>query len=161
MAKTKSSKNEPANEVKKNPGGRPSKYSKELAEKICLMVSTRPHGLERICKENPEFPCPETIYDWKITKPEFSKMYAQAKANQADLLVEEILNISDDSSNDYYEDKEGNEKFNAEHVNRSRLRVDTRKWIACKLLPKVYGDKVQTESTVTVKTHEERLKELE
>jgi len=30
-----------------------------------------------------------------------------------------------------------------EHIQRARLRVDTRKWILSKMLPKVYGDKFQ------------------
>lgn len=47
-----------------------------------------------------------------------------------------------------------------EHINRSRLRIDTRKWIAAKLAPKIYGDKMVSESRVTI-SHEDALKELE
>ena len=58
-------------------------------------------------------------------------------------MIEEINSIADDGINDYYNDSEGNEKPDREHIMRSRLRVDTRKWIACKALPKVYGEKSQ------------------
>jgi hypothetical protein len=30
-------------------------------------------------------------------------------------------------------------------IQRNKLRVDARKWVVCKLLPKVYGDKIQAE----------------
>ena len=64
---------------------------------------------------------------------------------QADLLAEECLDISDDVSQDYIEGEDGNTKCNTEFVNRSRLRIDTRKWLASKLLPKQYGDQKQVE----------------
>jgi len=71
--------------------------------------------------------------------------YAQAREIQADRLAEEILEIADDARNDYMEKvgRDGRRKveFNSENVNRSRLRIDTRKWLAGKLRPKVYGDK--------------------
>lgn len=138
--------------------GRPTDYTPELANKICEAVATSTLGLSKICAQNPEFPTRDTIYQWRYRYKDFSDNYANAKRTQAELLAEEIAEIADDSSNDYYADENGNQRFNAEHYQRSRLRVDTRKWIACKLLPKVYGDK--TESTVTIK-HEDLLKELE
>jgi hypothetical protein len=60
-------------------------------------------------------------------------------------IAEDLLAIADDGTNDYmeYEDKEGNAagwRFNGEHVQRSRLRVDARKWLLSKLLPK-FADK--------------------
>ncbi len=71
--------------------------------------------------------------------------YARAREIQADRMAEEILEIADDATNDFMErrGKDGRKKveFNSENVNRSRLRIDTRKWLAGKLKPKVYGDK--------------------
>ncbi len=58
-------------------------------------------------------------------------------------LAEEILEIADDGSNDTYETEDGHEKVNTDVINRSRLRVDTRKWLMSKLAPKKYGDKVE------------------
>ena len=71
--------------------------------------------------------------------------YARAKADQADFLAEELLEIADDSAEDEIFTEEGKRLENREFINRSRLRVDTRKWIACKLLPKIYGEKQQSE----------------
>ena len=71
--------------------------------------------------------------------------YARSREIQADRMAEEILEIADDATNDFMEKrgKDGRKKveFNSENVNRSRLRIDTRKWLAGKLKPKVYGDK--------------------
>ncbi len=78
----------------------------------------------------------------------FSTQYARARDIGLDVMADEILEISDDGSNDWMErlDKDGEAtglQLNREHVQRSRLRVDTRKWILGKLAPKRYGDKLQ------------------
>ena len=130
----------------KNPVGRPSDYTKELADEICTTIATSTKGLRRLCAENPHWPAPTNIRKWCFRIKEFRDLYAQAMSYRAGWLAEEIEDIADDGSNDYYEDKDGNERFDSEHVQRSRLRVDTRKWIACKLLPRVYGERVQVES---------------
>ncbi len=62
---------------------------------------------------------------------------------QADALFDEALEIADDASGDWTADKDGKKTLDHEHVQRSRLRVDTRKWAAGKLAPKRYGDKLQ------------------
>jgi len=126
---------------------RPSEYTLELAEEICEKVSNSSIGLNKLCAENPHWPCDLTIRRWVVKHAEFCSLYAQAKLNRADYLVEEILAIADDSTNDFMKDKDGNEKVNSEHINRSRLRVDTRKWIAAKFAPKVYGEKIQSSHT--------------
>lgn len=69
---------------------------------------------------------------------------------QAELLADELFSIADDGSNDTYEATEGEEKSTrTDHdvINRSRLRIDTRKWYLSKVLPKIYGDKVTNEHT--------------
>lgn len=137
-----------ADEKKKHPGGRPTKFSKELADKICRIVSTHPYGLKKLTRMFPEFPSESTINEWRLDYKEFSVSYAQAKLIQADLLAEECLDISDDSSNDTNIDRHGNETLNGEWVARSRLRVDTRKWMASKLLPKQYGDSKYLEEKI-------------
>ena len=80
--------------------------------------------------------------------------------HQAHILAEEIISISDNSTHDTVYDQDGNAKCNNEWIARSRLRVDSRKWIASKMLPKLYGDKVQNEHVIVVK-HEDALAGLE
>lgn len=77
-------------------------------------------------------------------------MYAHAREARADKLVEEIITISDDSSRDTFTDKDGVERTNNEVVARSRLRVDSRKWLASKMLPKKYGDRLNLDADVKV-----------
>ncbi len=60
-------------------------------------------------------------------------------------MAEDILDIADDGSNDFMTITKGDKTYeveNKEVTNRSRLRVDTRKWIMSKMKPKKYGDKL-------------------
>lgn len=79
----------------------------------------------------------------------FRQQYARAREAQADALFDEMLDIADDGSNDWMERKRDDgstdEVLNHEHIQRSRLRIDARKWMAGKLRPKVYGDKAEVE----------------
>lgn len=125
--------------------GRPELYTQELADAICAELASG-KSMRTVCKED-RFPCMVTVFMWLRTRPEFLKQYEKAKEEASDALVEEMLDIADDGTNDWMEihDKEGaaaGYKVNGEHVQRSRLRVDTRKWIAAKLKPKKYGEKV-------------------
>lgn len=144
----------------KNPGGRPTIFSQKLANLICEKVASNPVGLKKLTQMFPKLPCMDTVYEWRHKYPKFSEQYAQAKLRQADYLAEEILEIADDASDDIKYDKDGNESCNAEFVARSRLRIDSRKWLASRLLPKQYGDKVTHEGKITI-SHEDALKELE
>ena len=72
----------------------------------------------------------------------------RARIAQADLFAEECVDIADDGTNDFMESLTPSERgepyqLRGEHVNRSRLRIDTRKWVAAKLVPRVYGDAKQ------------------
>ncbi len=144
MSKTKQVKTEP-----KRKEGRPRKYSPELAELICNLIASG-KSLTSICKLD-NMPCYVTVMSWLWTnspyRDEFLNKYARAREIQAERYADEINDIADDGTNDYGF-KEGDDKdgagakpfFIKEHVLRSRLRVDSRKWIASKLLPKKYGD---------------------
>jgi hypothetical protein len=125
------------------PVGRPTLYSDEMALSICTLIAEG-FALTQICR-NPENPSLTTVYRWLTEKPEFRDMYARAKEDQADTLAEEILEIADYGINDTYEDENGHKRTNHDVIQRSRLRVEARKWIAAKLKPKKYGDKIQQE----------------
>lgn len=135
-------------------------YSLELADEICKKLATSNKGIKQLCAENPNWPAGETVFLWRIAHKEFGDAYTVAKQHQIEVIVDEILQIADDSSKDTIVDENGVEVCNRDWINRSRLKIDTRKWLACKLAPKLYGDKVVTENTVTVR-HEDALKELE
>jgi hypothetical protein len=130
-----------------HPGGRPSDYTLELVEEICDAISCDSKGLRRLCAENPHWPERRNIYKWLRKHEEFRRLYMQAKESQIEALIDDILDISDEGTNDIIvrtnKDGEEYEVCNNEFVRRSQLRVDSRKWLATKLCPKIYGDKVE------------------
>jgi hypothetical protein len=130
------------------PIGRPSDYTQELADRICAEIADG-RSLRSIITDD-GMPAMSTVFLWLRTHSEFSEQYAKAREAQADALADELLDIADDGSNDWMERKgeEGQSlgwKENGEAIQRSRLRVDTRKWIASKLKPKKYGEKLEHE----------------
>jgi hypothetical protein len=127
------------NNARKKKIGRPTIYSERLAARICAELAMG-RSLRTVCKAN-DMPGLETVFRWLREKPDFREQYAQAKSESADALVEEMIDIADDGTNDFIEIEDG-VKFNSEHVQRSRFRVDTRKWIASKLKPKRYGERL-------------------
>lgn len=120
--------------------GRPTIFTDELADEICAAVALNTTGLAHICEKYPHFPTPETIRVWRLTKPNFSAQYAKAKSDQVDFLVEEALEVARTDSRDTTIDDNGMAKCDHEWIGRSRLHVDTIKWYASKLAPKIYGD---------------------
>ena len=106
-----------------NPIGRPTDYCLETSNTICSRLVAG-ESLNSISKDK-AMPSIVTIYAWMRKFPEFLKNYEEAKANQIDTLADEILEISDNKD-------EGK-------VQRDRLRIDTRKWIAERMKPKKYG----------------------
>ena len=101
-------------------------------------------GIVQICAPGRDdfLPSERTFYK-RLTEDEtFAQRYARAREAQADKMAEDILQIADDGSNDTYEDEDGNPRTDHDVVARSRLRVDARKWLASKMAPKKYGDKV-------------------
>lgn len=125
------------------PAGRPNIYTDKLANDICAEIASSSKSLRTICKDIDVSVA--TILSWLRDKPEFLAQYTRAKEEQADFLIEEMIDIADDGSNDLMTITKGNieyEQENKEVTNRSRLRVETRKWIASKLKPKKYGDKL-------------------
>lgn len=128
--------------------GRPPKSNqKEIKDTICRLVSTTSYGLRKIVelvvKELGGTLNLSTVVLWLRQDEEFSTQYAIAKEAQCDLLAEELIDIADDSSMDIVVTEEGRSSVDREHINRSRLRVDTRKWILSKLKAKKYGDKIE------------------
>ena len=130
--------------------GRPCEYSDELGERICDLIATNPEGLRKLCEANDWMPTSETIRVWRWKNEQFSAIYAKAKLAQADLLVEDCIDIADNTDFDTItktnKDGDDYEVANHEWIARSRLRVDTRKWLASKLLPKIYGDAIKVEN---------------
>jgi hypothetical protein len=131
--------------VEKRPRGRPSAYTEAIATEICQRLADG-ESLNSICKSD-HLPAVSTVISWTIdNRGGFSERYARAREIQLDRVADEILDLVDDSRNDFVERASNNGDvatvFDREHVDRIRLRVDTRKWLLTKLKPHRYGDKV-------------------
>ena len=127
--------------------GRPSDYSDELADSICSQLADG-DSMRTVCKPD-HMPNKATVFKWLRTNQQFNDQYVKAKEESADTLTDEILDIADNATNDWMENNGDSTgyKMNGEAVQRSRLRIDSRKWLASKLKPKKYGDKIQQEIT--------------
>ena len=90
-----------------------------------------------------DMPDAVTFYKWIDKDKDKFKRYARACEARADAMVEDMIKIADDGLNDTYKDSEGNVRVDHDVIARSKLRVDTRKWLASKLKPKKYGDSQQ------------------
>ena len=125
--------------------GRPTMYTIDLAAEICDAIATTSKGLKKLCRENKHWPERQVIFRWLIKYTEFSDMYEKSKALQIQAMIDDVIDIADDTSSDVIIriDKNGDEQevCNTEYIARSRLRVDTRKWLASKLCPRLYGER--------------------
>ena len=79
------------------------------------------------CKAEENRPAPSTIVKWSELGDSQREQYVRAQQHRAEKWAEEIVEIADDAPKD--------------DVNKARLQVDARKWVASKLLPKKYGDR--------------------
>lgn len=133
-----------------NERGRPSAYSAEKAAEICRRLAEG-QTLREICRDE-QMPSESTVRGWALDDRDgFSAHYARAREIGYFSMADELLEVADDGRNDWMERQDDNGgtswQANGEHIQRSRLRVDTRKWMLSKALPKVFGDKITQEVT--------------
>jgi hypothetical protein len=127
--------------------GRPEIWNQELADKVCEKIA-QGYSMRTVCAPN-DMPSISTLFKWIREKPEFSQQYARATEERTEAMAEDILDIADDGSNDLMTIQKGDNSYeieNKEVTNRSRLRVDTRKWLMAKMKPKKYGEKLDLTS---------------
>lgn len=123
---------------------------KEAMEIICHEIAVNNKSLRKIIRETDRKHVPEmpTFMEWLIEDKEIANQYARATEIRAENIFEEILEIADDTSNDTLINKEGDEYLNQEFVQRSRVKIDARKWMLSKMMPKKYGDKQEIDLNV-------------
>jgi hypothetical protein len=136
---------------KKPKMGRPTVMTAAVQLEICARLSAG-ESLTKICKD-PSMPNRHTVTKYAsgegVENLEFAARYAQARDRLLEVYADEIIEIADDGTTDYIMKTGRNgheyEAVDQEHIQRSRLRVDSRKWILSKLRPETYGDKVQAD----------------
>lgn len=119
--------------------------AKRIKDTICERIADG-ESLRAICGED-GMPAKATVFAWLGEDQSFSDQYARARETQADAVFDDILTIADDGRNDWMERKNAEGANigwmeNGEALRRSQLRIDARKWMAGKLKPKKYGEKL-------------------
>lgn len=121
-------------------------YSPALADEILLRLADG-QTLREICRRD-GMPDERAVRMWALDDRDgFAARYRRAREIGYTSMADEIIEIAHDGSNDWME--RTNARTGAveivpdhENINRSRLRVDTLKWVLAKCLPKIYGDKL-------------------
>lgn len=140
--------------------GRPSKFTDELFQSIVERIADG-EPLRQICREE-GMPSYRAFYEWinkddellksddeKVRKKalNLSTRFARARDDGYDAIAVDTLKIADDGANDWMEKRNQNGELvgytlNGEHVQRSKLRIETRLKLLAKWNPTKYGDKV-------------------
>lgn len=118
--------------------GRPSLYTPDLAAEICIRIVLG-DSLRKICADA-KMPAIRTVMYWLAGRgalEEFVQQYARARAAQAELYADDIIEIADDDKDDDI----GDPVMSLARLARHRLRIDARKWTVSKLLPR-YADRL-------------------
>ena len=132
----------------KNPKSHPIglNYDPDIARQMCEQLSEG-IPLRQICRQE-GFPAWRTVYDWTAKDANLATAIARARDLGYDALAEECLDIADNATNDWMErhDAQGKSvgwQVNGDHIQRSKLRIETRLKLLAKFNPKKYGDKVE------------------
>lgn len=127
--------------------GRPSLYTEELANEICVRLGLG-ESLRKICLDE-RIPSMATVMTWLTKKPEFLEQYTRAREIQAETQFDELIDIVDQPPELSHITNNKGElvevKFDSSYVAWMKLRVDTRKWTAARMAPKKYGEQKQAE----------------
>lgn len=118
-------------------------YTPELGDRICAEIADG-KSVRSVCKMD-GMPCKATLFNWLGQHADFRAKYDVAVLERAESYAEEIIDIADDGSNDWMSVNDPDNpgyRFNGEHAQRSKLRLEARKWICAKMKPKKYGDKL-------------------
>jgi hypothetical protein len=127
--------------------GRPSSITPAIQEEMLLRIANGETARE-ICRGE-DMPSWAAFCQFK-RKPEnesFQDQYRIALEDGMSVWETDIKDIAEDDSKDFQPDGKGGVRSDNTSVNRSKLRIDTMKWIMSKRMSKIYGDKIQQEVT--------------
>lgn len=130
-----------------NKGGRPSTYTPAVVEAICARLS-KGEPLAAICRDE-GMPAWRTVYDWMGGNPEVSAAIARAREEGEEAIAADCLEIADDSGNDYRMGEKGL-LVDTDHIQRSKLRIETRLKLLAKWNPKKWGERQAIEHSGNV-----------
>jgi hypothetical protein len=125
------------------------KWTDELEDAICAAIAVTPKGLEEVCEEN-GFPNARSIYRHLVSSEQFSQKYARGREHQLQLLADQLVPLADKDricQKRTIKADGSEEVVILDQVERTKLQIETRKWLLGKLAPKKYGDKLQQQIT--------------
>jgi hypothetical protein len=133
---------------RKEPFGRPTKYTEQLAKDICDVVSVTYSSLERLCEteECKHWPCARTIYGWIRDKEDFLQMYTRAQRCRTEVQANYVLESLEDDSQDMIMGKHGLMP-NSARVQRCNMRAAHMMKLMSIMNKDKYGDTKKTEIT--------------
>jgi hypothetical protein len=111
------------------------RYSPHLARKICDLIAEG-ESLQSISQMD-GMPPRRTMRNWLSTYPALERDYEIARRERTDNLVDEAIEIADSVSGCTDNAK----------VQAARLAIDTRRWLASKLLPERFSEHARVELT--------------
>lgn len=158
-------KTEPKAKAPTRKPGRPSKFSEQIADSICLRLSVGETMVDIL--SSPDMPTVNTVWQWRKDRPAFQEAYVRAREEQMHAWADQIVSLADDSSDDWMTCRKADgstfEKFNRDHVQRVSLQIDTRKWLMARVNRSSYGDNQKIDLTATIESKDDRelLHELE
>jgi len=120
------------------------KEKTDIVNDICDSVSNGIATRNAILKNKIPF---KTFYEWIDADGIKSKQYTRATELRAELMADELMTISDSTADDIIIDERGNEIINHNVIQRDKLRIDTRKWLMSKMMPKKYGENKSVDLT--------------
>ena len=138
-------------EIKKHGMSRKSSYDPAVAHQICEMLSEG-IPLREICRME-GMPPWRNIYFWMARDEDLAAHIARAREVGYDSIAEECLDIADNSVNDWVNREQFNPRtkkvevirvVDPEHIQRSKLRIETR----LKLLAK-WSNKYSEKTVIT------------
>ena len=118
----------------------------DIIERICEMLAAG-QSMAQICRRK-DMPAESTVYKWLAEGGAFSERYARAREQQADLYADEIIEMADACEPE------------AAAVAKAKARIDARKWLAARLAPKKYGDRVGLSANMAVKVETRGLADI-
>jgi len=123
-------------------GGR-SLYTPALADEIVSRIA-KGEPLRQICRDA-HMPSWDAVYDWEKKYPDLQQRIAGARERGEEAIAQECMEIADSATNDWMETHGQDDvgyRLNGEHIQRSKLRIDTRLKLLAKWNPRKWGEKV-------------------
>lgn len=118
------------------------RYPPDVREEVCATICQRlaeGEALVTILNGTPGMPSYWTVCQWLRTDMGFQDAYRLAREDAAEVVAGEIVRIADEAKD-------------SDSAAAARVRVDARKWLAARLKPRVYGDRVDVNHTGEITT---------